>query len=94
MRIANLEEQHAIVKIQNLKPVEIRVNKVEPPLALQHNVAAFTTLLTESDEYTKPRALIEQELADRPLQLIQAAVEWRQGRQQAHRIESDDDLNE
>src|SRR5262249_15294435 len=95
MLIANLEERHAIVKIQNLKPVIIRVNTVEPPLALAHQAAAFAALLTQSDEYTKPRALIERELAARPLQLIQEAAEWRRDQEQEYReIETDDDLNE
>ena len=66
MYVANLPKRYAIAKVQNHPPVEFRVNDVKPALALPHHVTAFVTLLTELDEYTKPAAIIEQELAERP----------------------------
>jgi hypothetical protein len=91
MRLANLPERHAIVKVQNLPPVEIIVDTVEPAGARPQRVAEFVALLTASDEYTKPRVLIEQELAERPLKLIQAAAEFASVRAQARRrVDSDE----
>jgi hypothetical protein len=97
MRLANLPERHAIVKVQNLAPIEIIVEEVLPaPAAVNpRRVGAFTALLTQSDEYTKPVAMIEQELAERPMKLIQAAAEWRHTNELAARqAESDEDFDE
>jgi hypothetical protein len=94
-RLANLPERHAIVKVQNLPPVEITVNTVKPPLANDRRVAAFTALLIQSDEYTKPLAAIEQELAERPMKLIQEAAQFRQAKELAGRqSETDEDFDE
>jgi hypothetical protein len=95
MQLANLPERHAVVKVQNLAPIEIIVNTVKPPLANERRVAAFTAVLTQADEYTKPLALIEQELAERPMKLIQEAAEFRHVRElAARRAETDEDFDE
>jgi hypothetical protein len=93
--LTTLEERHAFVKVQKHAPIEVHINNVEPAPVRAERLERFVTKLLEADEYTKPIALIEQELAERPMKLIQEAAAWRRAEEHARRQpETDDDFNE